>query len=231
MAGSAPSQSRVRSVEGPCRIFLVRHGTARVNAENRYRGRWDVPLDVQGYEDAVDAARALSGVRLSAVYAGPLRRTIATAQIIADQSGIPDIRILQQLTNVDYGMWHGMTAAEAEANNPKAFGLYCTSPLECACPNGERLVDAQERMVEALQLIGVRHPGENVAGVTHSVMIRLLVARVAGISGRGWRLPVSRDGIVELHVEDGSVRLVTPLEDDEATSPVAPAGIGISEPT
>jgi hypothetical protein len=60
-----------------------------MNVENRYRGRWDVPLDAQGYQEAVDAARALSDAGLTAVYAGPLRRTIATAQIIADEAGVP----------------------------------------------------------------------------------------------------------------------------------------------
>jgi hypothetical protein len=47
-----------------------------------YRGRCDVPLDAQGRQDAVDAARLLSDVGLTAVYTGPLRRTIATAQIV-----------------------------------------------------------------------------------------------------------------------------------------------------
>src|SRR5665213_607339 len=66
---------RVRAVEGPCRVFLVRHGTTRMNVENRYRGRADVPLDAQGYQEAVDAARTLSSAGLTAIYTGPLRRT------------------------------------------------------------------------------------------------------------------------------------------------------------
>ena len=66
-----------RQAVGPCRLYLVRHGTTTLNVENRYRGRRDVPLDAQGYQDAVDAARRLSNVGLNAVYTGPLRRTIA----------------------------------------------------------------------------------------------------------------------------------------------------------
>src|ERR1700749_4606912 len=96
-----------------CRLYLVRHGTTTLNVENRYRGRRDIPLDAQGYQDAVDAARHLSGMGLAAVYTGPLRRTIATAQIIADEARVPDIRILHGLNNVDYGAWEGMTAEEA----------------------------------------------------------------------------------------------------------------------
>ena len=88
-------------------LYVVRHGTTTMNVENRYRGRCDVPLDAQGYQDAVDAARQLSSVGLSAVYTGGLRRTIATAQIIADEARIPDIRVMHGLINVDYGAWDG----------------------------------------------------------------------------------------------------------------------------
>ena len=62
---------------GACRLYLIRHGTTTMNVENRYRGRRDIPLDAQGYQDAVDAARRLSTAGLTAVYAGPLRRTIS----------------------------------------------------------------------------------------------------------------------------------------------------------
>jgi broad specificity phosphatase PhoE len=213
----------MRAVEGPCRVLLVRHGTTRMNIENRYRGRWDVPLDAQGYQEAVDAARALSNAGLNAVYTGPLRRTIATAQIIADEAGVPDIRILQGLINLDYGIWHGMTSKEASVTDPAAFEAYRTAPMTCVCPNGERLVDARDRMLEAVELIGSRHQGETVVGVTHAVMIRLVIAHLEGIDGGSWRVPVNRGGIVEFQVENGAMKLVTPIEpgSDQEEAPAA----------
>src|SRR6201982_3284228 len=160
---------------GVCRLYLVRHGTTTMNVENRYRGRRDIPLDARGYQDAVDAAHRLSGEGLSAVYTGPLRRTIATAQIIADEARVPDIRILHGLVNLDYGDWEGMTVEEAEVFDPSAFHLYRTHPAQAICPSGERLRDATDRMMQAMQLIGSRHQGEVVAAVSHAVMIRLAV--------------------------------------------------------
>jgi broad specificity phosphatase PhoE len=189
-----------------CRLYLVRHGTTTLNVENRYRGRRDIPLDAQGYQDAVDAARRLSSVGLTAVYTGPLRRTIATAQIIADEGRVPDIRILHGLNNVDYGAWEGMTADEAAMFDPGAFELYRTSPSRAVCPVGERLSDAQERMVAALALIGSRHAGESVAAVTHAVMIRLAMARLLGIDDESWRLPVGRGSLTEVHIARGELR-------------------------
>jgi broad specificity phosphatase PhoE len=188
-----------------CTLYLVRHGTTTLNVQNRYRGRRDVPLDAQGYQDAVDAARQLSSVGLGAVYTGPLRRTIATAQIIADEARVPDLRILHGLNNVDYGAWEGLTAEEASMYSPEAFELYRKAPERAVCPAGERLTDAQNRMIEAIELIGSRHAGETVAAVTHAVMIRLLVARITGDSGENWRLPIGRGSLTAMSIADGAI--------------------------
>jgi broad specificity phosphatase PhoE len=190
-----------------CRLYVVRHGTTTMNVENRYRGRRDVPLDAQGYQDAVDAARHLSGVGLKAVYTGPLRRTIATAQIIADEARVPDLRILHGLNNVDYGAWEGLTSSEAEAYDPELFALYRSAPERATCPIGERLSDAQDRALGALSLIGDRHAGEAVAAVSHAVMIRLVVARLSGTTGEGWRIPVGRGSLTRFDISNGELRL------------------------
>jgi len=212
-----------------CRLYLVRHGTTTLNVENRYRGRRDIPLDAQGYQDAVDAARWLSGAGLTSVYTGPLRRTIAIAQIIADEHRVPDLRILHGLNNLDYGAWEGMTAEEAAMYDPKASGLYVASPRLAICPQGERLMDAQRRMLEAVHLIGSRHPGESVAAVTHAVMIRLLLIELTGVDGGSWRQPVRRGSVTEVHVENGTIRLVVPPEDPASSVPEStPAGLHAS---
>ena len=201
--------------ENVAELYLIRHGTTTLNVQNRYRGRRDVPLDAQGWADAVDAARALSPMGLAAVYAGPLRRTINTAQVIADECRIPDVRILHGLINLDYGAWEGMTSEEAAMYDPEMFKLYKTDPGLAVCPNGERLTDAQARMVEAVQLIGERHKGERVAGVTHAVMIRLVAATLLNLPGEQWRIPVGRGSLTRFEVEDGEIRLVgMPAGDD-----------------
>lgn len=211
----APDRPSTQLPELTCQLYLVRHGTTTMNVENRYRGRRDIPLDAQGYQDAVDAARQLSGLGLAAVYTGPLRRTIATAQIIADESRVPDLRILHGLNNVDYGAWEGMTAEEAAMYHPEEFRLYRTAPSRAACPSGERLRDARLRMLAALHLIGERHPGEVVAAVSHAVMIRLAVAELVNIEDESWRIPVGRGSLTRFDICDGTIRLTElPAGDD-----------------
>jgi broad specificity phosphatase PhoE len=208
--GAVHDAARMRGVvpHDVCRLYLVRHGTTTMNVENRYRGRRDVPLDAQGWADAVDAARELSPIGPTAVYAGPLRRTINTAQVIADECRIPDVRILHGFVNLDYGEWEGMTAEEAAMFDPEAFALYRTSPAQAICPSGERLSDAQERMTRAVRLMGERHAGESVAAVTHAVMIRLFVVGLLNLSGEQWRIPVGRGSLTTLEIGESDVRLV-----------------------
>jgi broad specificity phosphatase PhoE len=222
--GAVPDTTRSSAT---CRLYLVRHGTTTLNVENRYRGRRDIPLDAQGYQDAVDAARRLSGAGLTSVYTGPLRRTIATAQIIADEHRVPDLRILHGLNNVDYGAWEGMTAEEAAIYDPEAFNIYQSSPRLAICPQGERLMDAQRRMLEAVQLIGSRHPGESIAAVTHAVMIRLLLMELTGVDDGNWRHPVRRGSVTEFRVENATIRLATSPEDGVASAPAVAAAAAV----
>ena len=206
----------LRVVTGTCRLFVVRHGTTRMNVENRYRGRRDIPLDAQGYQDAVDAARFFSPMGITAVYSGPLRRTMLTAQIIADEAGIPVVGAMPALINLEYGAWEGMTAAEAAMYAPAEFELYKHEPLRAVCPNGEQLINAQERMLEAIRWIGERHAGETVVAVSHAVMIRLAMLSVTGLQGEGWRVQVGRGGAVEFRVENGELSLGEQFEKSAA---------------
>ena len=222
MANRLLTSSELPTRPGTCLLYLVRHGTTTLNVENRYRGRRDIPLDAQGYQDAVDAARCLSGAGLAAVYTSPLRRAIATAQIIADDARVPDLRILHGLTNVDYGAWEGMTAEEAEMFDPEAFALYRAAPHRAVCPVGERLSDAQDRMMEALRLIGGRHAGEAVVAVTHAVMIRLAFAQISGISDESWRRPVGRGSVTAFYAEDGTIRPARPEQGNAGAADSTP---------
>jgi broad specificity phosphatase PhoE len=209
LAGSAGTLQRPRAAT--CRLYLVRHGTTTLNTANRYRGRRDIPLDGQGHQDAAQAGSILSGAGLAAVYTGPLRRAIATAQVIADAARVPDVRILQGLNNSDYGAWEGMTAAEAARHDPAGFARYRSSPSRAACPGGERLIDAQRRMLAALWLIGSRHCGEAVAAVTHAVTVRLIVLHISGIEDESWRLTAGDGPITEVHVTGGLIELAAVL--------------------
>src|SRR5258708_2741892 len=81
-----------------------------------------------------------------------------------------------------------------------------------ACPLGERLSDAQQRVIDAMLLVGSRHAGETVAAVTHAVMIRLTIVTLGLALGENWRVPVGRGSVTAFDVRNGSIGLAAPPE-------------------
>src|SRR3954451_9098728 len=71
-----------------CRIHLVRHGRTVMNAQVRFRGRRDVPLDEVGQAEALEAARSLAHQKLSTVYSSPLQRARDVGEAIAAAQAI-----------------------------------------------------------------------------------------------------------------------------------------------
>jgi broad specificity phosphatase PhoE len=197
---------------GAARIYLVRHGRTVMNAEVRFRGRLEVPLDAVGRAEALAVARRLTEVGLSAAYTSPLARAREVAMAIAAASQLERVDDEEGLTNLDYGVWEGLTKEECAAHDPEAFRLYADEPEQAICPDGEALAVAADRVVEALREIGMRHPGKSIAAVTHGAMVRLAVLRIAGPTIGDWQFKLPTGSATVFEVSDGEVRLVSPLD-------------------
>jgi broad specificity phosphatase PhoE len=115
---------------------------------------------------------------------------------------------LDGLFNLDYGEWEGLTKDECAKRDPEAWRLYRESPEEAVCPGGEALRAAADRVVEALEEIGRRHPGRAVAAVTHGVMVRLAMLRTAPVQG-DWEVPLATGSATVFDVHDGRISLVS----------------------
>ena len=190
------------------RIHLVRHGTTLLNRANRYRGRRDVPLDAGGWQDAWTAAGELQDVGLTAIYASPCRRARDTARVIADAAELRNINDLPGLLNLDYGLWEGLTSEEARAQDELAYSKYQTYAPDAACPNGESLARAAERMLLGLRTIALLHPGETVGAVSHAAMLRLVIANVTDHPRENWRHELPNGSVCVFDVNGSEIQLV-----------------------
>jgi broad specificity phosphatase PhoE len=195
-----------------CRIHLVRHGQTIMNAQVRFRGRLDVPLNEVGRAEAQEAARALQGAGLVAVYTSPLGRAREVAEAIAVKNGVGAVRDQPDLINLDYGAWEGLTKEEAAAVDPVAWAAYVGVPEEAVCPEGEAVAVAADRVVAGLRAIARRHPGQSVAAVSHGVMLRLAVLRVAGASDADWQFAMPTGKAIVFDVEGDEITLVSHVD-------------------
>lgn len=180
-------------------IYLVRHGRTALNAEGRFRGRQDVPLDSIGRKEAVAAGDALAGVGLAAVNTSPLSRARETADAIANRGGT-EVTVMPALIDLDYGEWQELTEAEARERHPHEYEIFRTEPLVAAAPAGESLAALERRVLRCLKQIATRHPTEPVAAITHEVPLRAVTAAARGTAGHFWDEDVPTGTILALTI-------------------------------
>jgi probable phosphoglycerate mutase len=168
------------------RVFLVRHGSTELSAEDRFAGETDVALSEIGREQLRKLADRLAGEPIAAFYASPLGRTMETGRILAAPHGkavIPDPR----LREISHGHWEGKTRAEVEREYPKEYARWEGDPFSFAPPGGETGLSVTARALPALLEIVDAHPGEYVLVASHKATIRLLIGSLLGFDLRRYR--------------------------------------------
>jgi broad specificity phosphatase PhoE len=168
------------------RVALVRHGATTLSAEDRFAGATDVELSDIGRAQAQALAARLASETLAAVYASPLRRTLATASILAEPHGLtPATR--DGLREIDHGHWETLTRAEVEARFGNEYDAWEQDPFAFAPARGESGASVMARALPVLREIVVAHEGGYVAVISHKATIRLLLCALLGIDARGYR--------------------------------------------
>ncbi|MCH8919595.1 MAG: histidine phosphatase family protein [Chloroflexi bacterium] len=168
-------------------LFLVRHGETEHNRQSLALGQEDVPLNETGLRQAEALGRALSGERLTVVYASPLVRASRTAEAIAKPYGL-EVVIEDGLIEMDVGEMDGMPLADLREKFPGLIERWLgPEGSNERMPGGERLIDVRERAGAALSAIVERHEGERVCLVSHNFVILSLLTRLMGLELASYR--------------------------------------------
>jgi len=162
-------------------FILVRHGQTALNAEGRFRGRKDVGLDELGLRQALAVGqRIAAGWTPAAIWSGPLRRSMQTAEAIGAATGLP-AQADDGLQDLNYGEFAGLTPAEAEERFPKAYHDWITVPQLVRFPGGESLEDVRGRVAALLERGAREYPDRQVVMVSHTIVLRVLLCDVLGL--------------------------------------------------
>jgi len=113
------------------------------------------------------------------VQAGPLDRTMQTAQAIAAVAGRP-VEPIAALDEIDFGAWTGRRFDQLPSD--PAWSIWNTARSTAVAPNGESMAVAQARIVAHLEATARDRDGETIAMVSHCDMIRAALAWVLGLS-------------------------------------------------
>lgn len=151
------------------KIYLVRHGQNKDNAEGILNGHRDEPLTDIGIAQAHDLASRVkdSGVSFDKVYASPLQRAYKTAEIITDAIHLPKPEIMPELIERDFGVMTGRPQSKiVELCAPDILKTdtitYFLSP-----EGAETFPQLLERAKKLLAKIQQQHTDGNILLVTH----------------------------------------------------------------
>ena len=160
-------------------FYFVRHGETDWNAEGRYQGAKDIPLNETGRRQAELNGKLLRElVRRSgreatdfAWYASPLGRTRETMQRVRSAFGepIPDVTFDPRLIEVSFGIYEGRLHRDLAAGEMAIAGERDASFWDFRPPQGESYADLALRIVD----FGASLTGPSII-VSHGGVLRAL---------------------------------------------------------
>ncbi len=161
------------------RILLIRHGQTDWNAEGRWQGHQDVPLNATGLAQAGALAEHLSQRPITAVYSSDLLRAHATAGLIAERFGLT-VKDDARWRELHLGVFQALTTTEITAQYPEEFRRMRDEYMDFAVPQGEARRDMQARAYAAYLDILANEAGPEIVVVSHGGTIRMLLLKLFG---------------------------------------------------
>jgi probable phosphoglycerate mutase len=167
-------------------IYYIRHGETAWNAQGRFQGSKDIPLNELGRKQAAAAGEILGGLlardgreAASLPYvASPLGRARLTMELVRRALKLPpaDYGMDDRLREIGYGHWEGLTLPEMELHDAATFASRNTDKWGVAAPSGESYASVTLRMREwfdslVADTVAVAH-----GGTMRALMVALGVA-------------------------------------------------------
>jgi probable phosphoglycerate mutase len=161
------------------RICLVRHGETPWNAERRIQGQIDIGLNETGQRQALAAGHWLRGANIAALYSSDLQRARLTAEAIGAALGLAPV-LFAQLRERCYGIFEGLTYAEAQARHPEGYAAFEARDADYDFGTGESLRTLHARVTGKLTELAARHAGQAIAVVVHGGVLDIVNRFVRG---------------------------------------------------
>ncbi|HYO24212.1 MAG TPA: histidine phosphatase family protein [Lacipirellulaceae bacterium] len=156
-------------------LLIIRSGRTEYDCQGRIQGTLDVPLSEEGRNEVLAAASQLveQSASIAALYAGPCRSAQETGEILAEQLKLK-LRTLEDLQNLDQGLWQGLLFDEVKSKQPRVYRQWQDKPDTVCPPEGETLQEARERLKRVLAKLAKKHKTGSAAIVLGQPLVSVL---------------------------------------------------------
>jgi alpha-ribazole phosphatase len=154
-------------------ISLLRHGEPEGGAI--FRGITDDLLTEAGWQQMNVAIESIENIDL--ILSSPLRRCVDFAEKMASQRSLP-IQKINALKEINFGQWEGQSVEKiaTEANN--RLTNFWQNPVENTPPEGEPVLDFQQRVISFWNELIASQRGKNCLLVSHGGVQKMILAEV-----------------------------------------------------
>jgi broad specificity phosphatase PhoE len=160
-------------------VALIRPGATLYDEQQRLQGSLDLPLTARGERESLALAESLGSIGLSALYHGPGESLSRTAEEIARVAGLRP-RLLDELRNLDQGLWQGLQLEEIKRRNPKLFRQWLEEPQTICPPQGETIIDALVRVKTGLKPLWKKHKDQLIGLVVGEPLAQIVASYLRG---------------------------------------------------
>jgi len=129
---------------------------------------------------AVEFSAVYTKTVWAAVYASPLRRTVATAKPLCSTLGV-DMHLREDLKEIGYGEWEGKTVELVDSEYHDDHIRWKADPAWCAPTGGEPAIEIARRGLKVIEEIREQFVDGNVLVVSHKATIRIILCSLLGI--------------------------------------------------
>jgi len=160
-------------------FYVMQTGRTTWEDQARVEPTAGSPLSAQGVQTVRDIAEQLRDKSLGAVHAGAGQSEQQAAALAAKTLGLK-VRTDERLGEIDYGLWQGLTVEEIKRSQPTRYKQWIESPSSVSPPGGESLVQATQRLQQALGDIAKHRRKSPALLVLRPVMVGLLRCLLRG---------------------------------------------------
>jgi broad specificity phosphatase PhoE len=161
-------------------LYLLRHGETTYSRSGGHCGWIDPNLTTEGEEMATAFAKAYAQVSWQAIYASPMKRTLATVQPLIDTTGL-ELQVRAGLKEIHYGDWEGQTVAAVQNQYADDYRNWQSEPGWNAPTHGETGLQVANRSLAVIAEITHQYSTGNVLVVSHKATIRIILCNLLGI--------------------------------------------------